>query len=342
MAGPSGKVYRPNDLVTGHVSFVPVVPIVPQAIEVTLFGQSRIWHRTKSSNANNNADYYHWRDNAPLFQVSTNVFPQSNQNGAPCEPRQRYSYAFSFRFPAATGNSRVGQYKAGNGQAFTTGTHTLPPSFLITTRKDGSDDSPNYAKIEYGVRATLICPGVGTVQGKTIQNLQMTVPVLFVQPVNMRTMNGEFNMLQYRKTFNLQTSTLSGQNPNSSGFRQIMRDRFSSSTPKVEFESILEMPELLASGYEFRFRAFFKMPSKTENVSYIPSIRFTILKLDLLEFTFVRAPQDKQAINQMNGHHRGSENPRTSLLTYLTKLCIHLSSLWRPVNCPNHALTFSR
>jgi len=117
----------------------------------------------------------------------------------------------------------------GNGQAFTTGPHILPPSFLITTRKDGSDDVPNYAKIEYGVRATLICPGVGVVQDKTIQNLQMTAPVLFVQPVNMRTMNGEFAMLQYPKPFTLQTSTLSAQKSNPGGFRQNMRDRLSNS-----------------------------------------------------------------------------------------------------------------
>lgn len=38
------KIFRPDDIVTGHVNIVPVGPIAPEAIEVSLFGQSIVWY----------------------------------------------------------------------------------------------------------------------------------------------------------------------------------------------------------------------------------------------------------------------------------------------------------
>ncbi len=40
---PADKVYKPDDIVAGHVDLTPVVPITPFAIEASLFGNSLIW-----------------------------------------------------------------------------------------------------------------------------------------------------------------------------------------------------------------------------------------------------------------------------------------------------------
>jgi len=37
------RIFKPDEIVSGHVALTPVKPISPQAIHVSLFGQSMIW-----------------------------------------------------------------------------------------------------------------------------------------------------------------------------------------------------------------------------------------------------------------------------------------------------------
>ncbi|KAF1849372.1 uncharacterized protein K460DRAFT_365256 [Cucurbitaria berberidis CBS 394.84] len=309
---PTDKVFKPDDVVTGHISLAPIIPITPYALEVSLFGQSLIWLRTSHrKNSNSMMDYYHWRDNAPLFEVSENVLPspsKKEESMTVYQPGQTYTFPFHFRFPAGTRNSRLGQYKQDSDERWTVTPHDLPPTFLHTD-KLGDATEPDYAKIEYGVRVKLICPGIGVVQGQNLIDLTTTAPVLF-QPMNrnpQHILDGPISVLRYPKTFTFQSSILTGQQPSQIGFRQAMHDRFSSTTPKVDFEAALDMPDVLASGSEFRFRASFHVLSKTDSVSHIPPIQFRVLKLDLLDFTFVRAPRDEDASTFRDGHHRSNK-----------------------------------
>ncbi|KAJ4376226.1 hypothetical protein N0V83_001509 [Neocucurbitaria cava] len=328
LSAPAQKVFQPDDIVTGHISFTSVVPIIPRVLEVSLFGQSLVWHRTSHSNSNNTTDYHHWRDKAPLFEVATNVLSSSNLSGkkegalsCAYEPGQTYTFPFSFRFPAGTGNTRFGQYKNEADERWTVTPHDLPPTFLHTD-KNGGTDNPNYAKIEYGVRVRLACPGVGVVQGKNMVDLTATAPLLF-QPQNQsriqQIVEGHSptgGLIRHAKDFTFQSSLLSrpttGQAASSAtttlSFRQSLRDRFSSHTPKLTFSTALHLPSHLTCGSEFRFRATFTVLSRSPTATHMPSpIVFRVLKLELLDFTFVRAPRDWEASTWRDGHHRGNK-----------------------------------
>ncbi|KAH7385961.1 hypothetical protein BKA66DRAFT_461235 [Pyrenochaeta sp. MPI-SDFR-AT-0127] len=306
--GPTDKVFKPDDIVTGHIALTPIVSITPQVIEVSLFGQSMIWYRVGHKNQKSNTtSYSHYRDNAPLFEVAENVLPNHSSEGKllnTFDPGQTYTFAFGFRFPAGTGNSRFGQYKQDVDERWVVTPHDLPPTFLHTGKMgDGTD--ADYAKVEYGVRAKLICPGVGVVVGDQLADLTATIPVLF-QPLNPnieQTMSGPLSVIRHPKKFVFQSSILTGQPASQIGFRQSMRDRFSSSTPKLDFEAAVEMPDLLTSGTEFRFRASFKVLTKSHDVTHIPGLTFRVLKLDLLDFTFYRAPRDNEASSRRDGTH---------------------------------------
>jgi hypothetical protein len=303
---PTDKIFRPDELVSGHVSFTPVAPIAPHALEVSLFGQSLIWHRTTHSRSTGNTsstDYHHWRDHAPLFEVITSVLPPWDPQAPALAVGQNYTYPFSFYFPNGTSNTRFGQYKDDSDELWTSGPHDLPPTFLSAS-KYSKDDGPNYAKVEYGVRVRLVCPGIGIVRGKNIEDLIIIAPVVFA-PLKAIPYDPEIPMgLRHAQPFTLQTSALTGQSSSAIGFRQSMRDRFSSSTPKVDFELAVEIPDALTSGTEFRFRTSFNVIIKSENASHIPAVHFTVLKLDLKDLTFVRAPRDYEASTMMSGNHR--------------------------------------
>jgi hypothetical protein len=127
LSTPSDKVFRPHDVVSGNIIFVPTVPIIPRAIEVSLFGQSLVWYRTDTTTSSNSRDYHHWRDNAPLFEVTTNVVPAFDLKAPTFAPGETYTYPFQFQLPAGTGNSRVGQYKNNGDTRWTVRPHLLPP-----------------------------------------------------------------------------------------------------------------------------------------------------------------------------------------------------------------------
>lgn len=262
------------------------------------------------------SNYWHYRDNAPLFEVSDNVL----QTGAAAKEKgpitlqagQNYLYPFSFRFPKGTGNSRLIQYKDPNDERFVSGPHDLPATFLHTdrARKPTDEVLPNYAKIEYGIQARLVCPGVGIVQGDNLADLTITAPVLF-QPTNpfmQQILSGyPVGVIRHPKAFTMQSSVLTGQSLDKIGFRQGLRDRFSSSAPSLTFEVATHIPDVLTSGSEFRFRTSFEVLSQSDNVTHIPTVQFSILKLEILDFTFIRAARDMDASSYMSGVHRNNK-----------------------------------
>lgn len=119
-------------------------------------------------------------------------------------------------------------------------------------------------------------------------------------------------LIQYSKSSTLKSSALTGQEVDLIGFRQSVRDRFSSNTPRLQFETVLEIPSLIASGCEFRFRTSVNILSKTDSVLHIPAINFIILRLELLDFTFVRAPYDRDACSGRHGGHHKDNHSRTT------------------------------
>jgi len=283
------KVFKPNDIVSGRVIIVTPHIITPQAVEVTLWGESKVWIRTQSSDSNNSTDYKHYRDNAPLFAVTSNLL------SGPCQfvPDQSYTFPFSFRIPEGTDFNRNGCYENSNDGRWTVFPHKLPPSFFF-----GHQDRPDNCDISYGVNARLLLSGFGSADP-----ISSTAPILF-QPSNAQALTeNQLSVIRYPKNFTVQSSALTGIDPKSIGFRQRMHDRISSGTPKMDFELGIELPDVLSSGSEFRFRTTFDVLSKGEKVTHIPEITFKVLKLNLLDFTFFRAPRDWEALNLMSGVH---------------------------------------
>jgi hypothetical protein len=317
------RVYKPDDVVRGQVVLKPFAFIEPEALEVSLFGQSLIWYRASTTSRNfddsitTSTYYHHWRDNAPLFEDFQDVLhagttsSKEEEKGKSeatwrFEAGQTYTFPFQFTFPTQTSNARYGQYKNDLDKKYDIGPHNLPPTFLLTSSynlKDSGTDA-NFAKIEYGIRARLVCPGVGIVQGKTLADLTTTSTILFQPTCHIPPFGPHTVLRRYPKSFTLQSSILSGKPASQIGFRQSIRDRYSSSTPKLFFEVALEIPEQFTSGSEFRFRTSLTTLSKTSNAVHIPpSVTLTVLEASLLDFTFYRALYDSDASSPEDGKH---------------------------------------
>jgi hypothetical protein len=318
---PQDHIFRPNDTISGHVSLLVPESIHPRGIQVCFWGHSSVWLRTSHNDSNNTTSYYHYRDNAPLFSVSQNVLPE------PCvlEPGKTFDWPFEFRVPEGTGFNRLGAYKDDADSRWTAHPHLLPPTFFWGTYPN-KPEYPNHAEVNYGVTVQLVCPAIGV--GKHAEDpLSATAPVLF-QPSNphahLLAPGAPLSVVRYPKTFKLQSSALTGQDAHSLTFRQRMHDRFSSSTPHLSFELGVEIPDLLVSGAGFKFRTTFLVVEKSDDVSHIPSPLVHVKKLELVDFTFVRAPRDFDARNIMSGGRRresektpnygfsGQENTRLS------------------------------
>ncbi|KAF9739758.1 hypothetical protein PMIN06_011829 [Paraphaeosphaeria minitans] len=291
LSNAQDKVFKPNETIQGHVTLSTPTPISPQAIEVSLWGHSSVWLRT-SSGTGTDTTYRHYRDNVPLFDVALNIFTQSQQ----LEPGQSYSFPFKFRVPEGTGSHRIGGYKDDMDASWTVQPHHLPPTFAWGTQPDWPDN----ASISYGITTRLICSGIGV--GKHQEEpIFATSPILF-QPLN-PSLNAPYSVIRHLKPCTLTSSSLTGRDPSSIGFRQKLSDRFSSETPKLDFELGIELPDLLVSGSGFKFKATFNVLNKVQNVVQIPAITFRVLQLNLLDFTFVRAAHDRAANQLMQGHH---------------------------------------
>ncbi|PSN66199.1 hypothetical protein BS50DRAFT_574666 [Corynespora cassiicola Philippines] len=304
LATDQEHIFKPNDTVSGHVSINPAIPITPQAVEISFWGQSMVWIReSHQSHAGNNSTrrYHHYRDNAAFFTVTYNLMrtPQV------LEPGQNHDFRWEFRVPEGTSIIRNGCYQNDNDERWTTYPHPLPPTFLFGS----SPEDPDCATISYGVTARLICPSVGV--GKNFDPLSSTANILF-QPLNPdpeTPLNAPLGLVRYPKRFTLSSSLLSGASTSSIGFRQRISDKFSSSTPKLDFEAGLEIPDLLTSGSEFRFRCTFSVLDKSANVVAIPAVHFRVIKLELLDFTFARAPRDWSASSTMSGYQWKDATP---------------------------------
>lgn len=305
ITSPPNKVFKPYDVVEGYIALVPAFPIAPQALEVSLFGRTQISHRTYRRQHQSIIYYYHWRDNAPLFEITTNVLQTSASGPTTLDVGQTYKYPFQSRLPMRTDNSRKGQYKQDDDSRWTIGPHQLPPS-LRHDKAEGFDGHAGHAQIEYGVRARLVCPGVGQYQGDKLKDMETTVPVFFVPPTHDVPLSDDApSTLPYPRPYMLQNAVLSGQSPSSIGFRQSMRDRLSHGTPKLIFGLVVELPDTMISGQDFRFRTIFSVRSKTDNVTYIPPVTFSVQELELQEITHIRAPRDMEANEFHDGRHRG-------------------------------------
>ncbi|KAF2851851.1 hypothetical protein T440DRAFT_355489, partial [Plenodomus tracheiphilus IPT5] len=144
-------IVHPGDKISGHILLIPIKPLNPFGLDVSFFGNSFVWHRMDTS-TNNTTDYFHYRDHAPLFEVNRNLLPVErpgvrNLSGYTV-PGQRYTFPFEFQVPPHTTNYRLQHYKYSGSQRWHVNPHTLPPSFLHTTR-GGTSTDPNYAKVEY-------------------------------------------------------------------------------------------------------------------------------------------------------------------------------------------------
>jgi hypothetical protein len=283
---PQDHVFKPNDAVSGHITLSTPIPLNPQAIEATLWGRSAVWTADRYRKTNDQAgdDYHHYRDHVILFNVTFNVLTEKH-----LQPGQTYTFPFQFRFPEGTSTNRVGGYKDDRDSRWTVQPHSLPPTFMW----GNFDDSPDHAKITYGVTGRLVCPGVGAVS-KGDKPIEDTTPILF-QPFNPH-LNRPFTVVRHTKALTLASSALAGQ-------KKKFSDRFSSSTPKMDFEVGIEAPDYLTSGSEFRFRSTFSVLNKSDNVVGIPPITFKVLKLELHDFTFLRAARDLESDFTSSGYH---------------------------------------
>jgi hypothetical protein len=302
---PQDHVFKPNDTVSGHITLSTPTPLQPQAIEASLWGHSLVWTRHGyKKNENSTYDYHHYRDNVPLFSIVLNVLTEKH-----LQPGQTYTFPFQFVFPQGTNTSRVGGYKDCNDSRWTVHPHELPPSFMWGDQTD----YPDHAKITYGVKGRLVCAGVGGGK-KGDEPIEDVTPVMF-SPHNAHV-NQPYSVVPHTKPFALASSALGGQDASSLGFRKKISDRFSSNTPKVDFELGVAVPDYLISGSEFRFRSSFNVLEKSTNVTTVPPITFKVLKLELLDFTFLRAQSDHQADTSTMGYHYDKSPPNQATGAY--------------------------
>lgn len=302
LSTPLEKVFQPDETVSGTITLTPAIPITPQALEVTLFGQSLIWYRTTQPGTSRPGtiqrnQYIHFRDNAPLFNVTTNILPP--QTGT-LQPGQPLTLPFNIRFPLGTGNKRLGQYRRDSDERWTVGPHNLPPSFIFSSSSPSSSvcDSPDFAKIDYGISARLLTPEyIGF--DLDASALEVFAPVLF-SPQN-AGLDTTHATLTFVDSHSLQSSILAGVQKENLGFRQSLRDRLSSSTPKICFDTSVHVPDCLISGQEFAIRAGVHVTHKSDSVSAMPSVKLRVGKIELVEYTAVRAPRDFESWGREGG-----------------------------------------
>lgn len=304
---PTDKVYQPGDLVSGHVTVTPTAPLLSFDLELSIFGRSLVWYIAHNGRGSS-THYEHDRDNAPLFEtvrplqrVEESALRNFPDHGV---PGSTYLYKFEFCMPEDTAHSRLGQYRNDEDDRWFAGPHRLPPTFLHTTNVSTSTD-PNFAKVEYGIKARLPCQSDSIVKREGTVDVIAEAPILF-QPHNPHLQDiqsGQFSLLRHSKTFALQSSLLAGNKPSQIGFRQSLHDRFSSSTPIINFDVTISIPDLLMCGSTFRFQSCFTIISKSDDVTYIPQVTFSVIEVELLALTFVRAQHDEEASFSSDGSH---------------------------------------
>jgi hypothetical protein len=94
LSTPPDTVFRPYSVITGEITLTPIVAIAPHAIEVSLFGQALTWYRVWFGDSHGNRLYKHWRDNAPLFEATSNLLPTCDSGQQTLEAGHTYTYPF--------------------------------------------------------------------------------------------------------------------------------------------------------------------------------------------------------------------------------------------------------
>jgi hypothetical protein len=290
------QVLRPNDTVRGHISLIPNIPLSPPAIEVTLYGTSTVWLRTAVGQVGNGPGqvnrrrYLHWRDNAPLFTVCHNLVSP----GAHFNAGETYTLPFAIVLPAGTGNDRSHSYADAADTRWIAGPHDLPPTFSHGHPRGFDETGPDYAHIEYGVRARVVAPGSGPT-ADAAAHADADVP-LFFAPLGRSPHAGSSTRVQvHSEAFTLASSALLHDADSGGeakvGLRQSMRDRFSSKTPKLEFKVEVQVPDELCSGAAFDVNVRVEAGARSEGVR-VPRMKVRVEKVVLVDCTFVRAVRD--------------------------------------------------
>lgn len=307
---PEGTVYRPNDTISGHVEIsTEAMPFTGREAVVSFWGESRVWIRTSSSSKHSDGskstDYYHYRDNVQLFKLAISLLPEF----VSLQPGRVQRYPFRFKMPQGTNLDRAGCYKDPKDKPlsrrsippsiWTTLPHSLPPSF--SHGRNGSFDT---CSIQYGVTVELKFDEEGGFSSALVDSgdshLSTSAIALIPFAPLSSSPDGDSSLSRTRKQFTLASSSLLGQDPQTIGFRQRIKDRLSSATPQLRFELGIEFPTALKAGHEFQFRCTYDVLD-ADRVVAIPPVTFKILKLALVQFTFFRAPWDWSAVNTMMG-----------------------------------------
>lgn len=291
-------VYQPNAKIPGYVALtysrhdVDIQKLAKPSI--SLSGESSTWLCRRRSNGDDSSEYINYIDTAELFGVSLAL------GGAGTEPTtvgQEYRWSFSFRFPEGTGNNRTGCYKHSDDERRTTLPHPLPPTFSFGNNlRHIFSDLPKYVDVSYRLGAMMSLP-LDFLSAKAI------IPFQPINPdFNPRHPRG---VLRFSTQHTLHSSLLKrGEETSSTGLRQRIHDRFSSSAPELRFDLALDIPETFTADAEFHLEAILIVTSRTENVAHIPPIRFRISKIELIDHTCLRAPVDfGQHIKRISRHN---------------------------------------
>ena len=301
ISGDQDKVYKPGDCISGVVQFTTPKKAMFETLEVYIRGTSKVWIRKSTSSTNSttntsSTDYYHYRDNVELFRHTIELFSKQEQEAG------TYTYPFSFIITDRAEVDRTGAYDKPPDDVYIETPHLLPPSFHF-----GPEDNPDQAKVTYGVSARLLYVDFhddshsSKKKDDGLEQIESEEAEYLFQPLNP---NAHIRNVPYQrrpKHFELISSVLSDIDPESIGFRQKVRDKFSKHTPILDFELGVEFPTLLKLGREFDIRVTFHVLGKKDNVVTIPPLNFIIEKLEIVDFTFFRAPRDWDASNNMSG-----------------------------------------
>lgn len=273
------QVYRPGDQVKGQVLVRPVQCMKPDNILVELLGRSTVNFVTNTQHGP-----HIWVDKAPLLRVSDEV--TAKVLSTPLEPGHTYNFPFKFRFPTTTHNNRD-SYKKPNDQRWLTEAHALPPTFWDSAWSCDNrfqSNGANFARIDYGLKVTLSCPGTGVVKGKELLNVTASMPILFAAsdlPTSTPAM-----FLRHPTGFSIRMSALS---KNTFRINRHTNIRGASSSRSTQIELLIEMPDVVKAGSDFKFMVSSKILHKSSHLTHMPTIEITGLNLLLRSHTLWRA-----------------------------------------------------
>lgn len=292
------KPYRPGSVVSGHIHiwFPSSAILAIQSCQVVFSGGSST-HIRKDDNKNNGTtsttDYRHYADLASFF-----IVPAQLCGSGVLTADEHHRLPFQFVFPVATGNSRQGIYNHPLDGTWTIAPHELPPSYPQEARHN----SMNACSTGYSIHTTLF------LADQNATHPQATTALHFM-PYSRPTSSYAYlsvtkQPMHYASSHFSRKASPSGTLATLS-FRQRMKDRVSSHTPRINFSLHCTLPQALVPGEQFKLTPSLHVLSRTEEVADIPAIIFRFKKLELKCVTAWRAPRDWNAQNAMT-YEQGS------------------------------------